>query len=399
MGGNCSARCRNGPAEGEQQDKSSEDAQKDEEVVALSPKMPCAHLNQENTGCDDDSESLVSEDERPELDFLRDGVRRHPSGMFSDTLSRKVSEVLFAAVPPPRSRASSVASLASKKGQHFADASPDVTPITRFRAHSLRSAASIGLASSVKDYCDAPLEHRPEQEIADGGTYSGQWRGLLQHGEGVLTRPNGDVFKGQFENGLANGRGILIASDGSKYDGDWCEGFAHGQGKYIHSNGSTYEGQWVEDEISGHGIQTWVDGTRFEGQYLKSLKHGSGTYRSYSSGNGQVYEGQFRDDKIHGDGRYRFADGRVYVGQWEQGHIHGQGRMEWPDGSKYEGGYSNDLKDGVGTFSWPDGRAYRGQWQCGKQHGVGEAVNKAGTKFRGEWRNGRISGAKHKQAA
>jgi len=232
------------------------------------------------------------------------------------------------------------------------------------------------------------LEERPETGIGQGATYRGQWKGNLQHGEGVLIRPDGHHYEGSFVDGQCHGHGSLRTKSGSSYVGEWVQNRVHGQGKYCHMDGTTYDGEWFQDAKSGKGVEMWTDGSRYQGDFFSGRKHGTGTYISST---GAVYEGQFRGDRMHGQGFYKFWDGRSFDGQWVNGHMNGNGTMEWPSGAKYVGGYQDDTKHGEGTFTWPDGRAYRGQWEGGKQHGSGISF-RGGSEVprRGIWNAGTV---------
>mmetsp|Transcript_84725 Transcript_84725/g.165791 ORF Transcript_84725/g.165791 Transcript_84725/m.165791 type:complete len:375 (-) Transcript_84725:88-1212(-) len=234
---------------------------------------------------------------------------------------------------------------------------------------------------------DDGLEELPEVEVEGGYLYSGQWRGQVRHGQGVLERRSEGIrYEGAFVDGQAHGRGVFVGSDGSTYDGEWERDHMHGYGKYVDVDGSVYEGEWVQDQKSGRGIEWHSDGARYEGEFWMGGKHGAGIYRS---GTGVEYEGQYAHDKMDGEGRYTFADGRSYSGQWAAGRMHGVGKMTWPNGSRYEGGFQQDKKHGDGTFTWPDGRAYCGQFNKGQLDGPGVLIDASGEEHPQEWVNGR----------
>eukprot|EP00923_Selenidium_pygospionis_P050625 GHVN01087597.1.p1 GENE.GHVN01087597.1~~GHVN01087597.1.p1 ORF type:complete len:113 (+),score=20.91 GHVN01087597.1:98-436(+) len=50
---------------------------------------------------------------------------------------------------------------------------------------------------------EAPLEDRPEVQLDGGMSYTGQWRGDVREGKGVLKRPDG-TYTGDFRNNKAH---------------------------------------------------------------------------------------------------------------------------------------------------------------------------------------------------
>merc|ERR1719199_1034041 len=157
--------------------------------------------------------------------------------------------------------------------------------------------AATKLDQSAKMANGSELEERPASKVEAGATYTGQWLGNLRHGQGVLTRPDGQKYTGSFECGRSHGYGVFIAADGNKYEGEWSQDRAHGFGKYVHMDGSTYEGEWDMDEKRGKGTEYWADGSQYEGEFEHGYKHGKGNYRSAT---GVLYKGQFKYDKMDG---------------------------------------------------------------------------------------------------
>ena len=62
-----------------------------------------------------------------------------------------------------------------------------------------------------------------------GGTYVGDaLDGAVPHGDGTLTRPNGDTYRGRWRRGMQSGRGVATFARGEAYDGEWEDGAPHG---------------------------------------------------------------------------------------------------------------------------------------------------------------------------
>uniref|UniRef100_A0A0G4FV33 MORN repeat-containing protein 5 n=1 Tax=Chromera velia CCMP2878 TaxID=1169474 RepID=A0A0G4FV33_9ALVE len=127
----------------------------------------------------------------------------------------------------------------------------------------------IGMTPGVEEGgVEGDLVALPEIKLEGGTLYTGQWRGTVREGEGVLERPDGGRYEGQFVNNRAEGYGKFFHANGERYEGQWKADKAHGFGTFYHEDGSLYEGQWVEDMMQGRGTEKWTDGSRFDGEYL-----------------------------------------------------------------------------------------------------------------------------------
>lgn len=221
------------------------------------------------------------------------------------------------------------------------------------------------------DGCPDPsnegLEERPEQEVAGGSRYAGQWLGDARTGHGVQVWPGGACYKGDFRRGAP-----------------------HGEGVYTQPDGVVHRGQWVKGKQHGEGSEEFVDGTKYTGQYVEGAKTGRGTYVFME---GSVYDGEFFKNNMHGDGTYIWAGGqagRKYRGQWSENLKHGKGDLSLPDGRRYMGEFVKDVKHGSGTFVWPDGRKYIGQWRNGMQHGHAQFKDAGGKLQATKWAEGEM---------
>jgi len=211
-----------------------------------------------------------------------------------------------------------------------------------------------------------------EKVLKDGSQYSGQWRGDVRHGQGILVSPQGWKYEGLFESDQAHGSGFLSTADGMSYRGQWRQGERHGHGTCTAPDGSVYEGQWRGHEKSGEGIEKY-------GVFKPSRPDGGG-----GSGRPGTYDGQFKGGLRDGEGTYSFSDGRRYVGQFMQGDMHGHGSMAFTDGAEYQGGFQRGQKHGMGSFRWADGRKYVGIWRMGHTDGKGVVVEPDGTERRAD---------------
>ena len=84
------------------------------------------------------------------------------------------------------------------------------------------------------------------------GTYTGEWKADLRHGQGKYTWANGDVYEGMWKNGLMDGEGMLRQVDGTKYKGGYKEGLKEGNGVLIDKDGKRYEGTFHKDRYQNN---------------------------------------------------------------------------------------------------------------------------------------------------
>merc|ERR1719336_2042228 len=122
---------------------------------------------------------------------------------------------------------------------------------------------------SNDDEDDADLEWQPPTYVEAGARYTGQWRGSVRQGEGVLEKPDGGRYEGNFRKGKAHGHGKFAATNGNVYEGQWDKDRAQGEGMYTKANGAVYKGQWYQDHKSGTGSECWPDGSCYNGEYLQ----------------------------------------------------------------------------------------------------------------------------------
>jgi len=76
---------------------------------------------------------------------------------------------------------------------------------------------------------------------ADKGVYVGEKKDGKRHGQGTLTKPNGDKYVGEFKDGKQDGQGTYTHSDGKKYVGEWKDGYKTGQGTFSTTFGFNFK--------------------------------------------------------------------------------------------------------------------------------------------------------------
>jgi len=83
----------------------------------------------------------------------------------------------------------------------------------------------------------------------EGGTYTGQTKDGVPHGQGTWSHPSGRYYEGQFTEGNVTGYGVLTFPGGERYVGYLVRGVAHGEGTMYHPDGRRVSGNWVRGEL------------------------------------------------------------------------------------------------------------------------------------------------------
>ncbi len=109
----------------------------------------------------------------------------------------------------------------------------------------------------------------------DGSTYTGQVRGNMKHGHGVLQDKFGNLYDGEFRNDKREGYGVFRTAEGSVYKGPWKDDLQDGLGEEQWSDGSTYKGGYSQGMKQGRGTYVWDDGTRYVGEFVSNLMEGT----------------------------------------------------------------------------------------------------------------------------
>jgi len=108
---------------------------------------------------------------------------------------------------------------------------------------------------------------------AEKGVYVGDLKDGKRHGQGTLTKPNGDMYEGEFRDGERTGQGKFNWSDGEKYVGEFKDGKQDGQGTYTHSDGRKYVGEWKDGYRTGQGTFSTTFGFNFKNNIHSSLSN------------------------------------------------------------------------------------------------------------------------------
>ena len=82
-----------------------------------------------------------------------------------------------------------------------------------------------------------------------GGTYVGEYKDDLFHGQGTYTYANGDQYVGEFKDGLRHGQGTATSAIGDRYVGECKDDLFHGQGTMTYALGEQLEGVWEEGKF------------------------------------------------------------------------------------------------------------------------------------------------------
>ena len=198
----------------------------------------------------------------------------------------------------------------------------------------------------------------------EGGSYKGEFKGGLLHGDGDFTDLFGNRYVGEFIDGQFAGNGKIYTEDGGVYEGQTRAWQMDGEGEY-RVGASTFRGTFVNNLLVGQGDHVEEGGLVYRGMFLDWLYHGEGelfgegghwqgTFESgllvrgsYASAGGDHYEGEIGYRQYHGDGVLTRANGDRYVGEFRYGDYHGEGTM-----------YLAQARDGVTEYSgtWRNGR-------------------------------------------
>ena len=79
---------------------------------------------------------------------------------------------------------------------------------------------------------------------ADGGVYSGEWKGLKKEGIGVYTYPSGSIYSGDWKGNVKDGFGTYRYAGGGAYIGQFVGGVPSGLGVRVFRDGKTKVGRW-----------------------------------------------------------------------------------------------------------------------------------------------------------
>ena len=151
-----------------------------------------------------------------------------------------------------------------------------VTPQTTAADTSIKDALQKVEKTITKPICIAgDCENGSGTMNYPSGTYVGNWKDDLRHGQGTYKWTNGDVYKGNWVDDKRHGQGTYIWHDGSKYKGNYSHGIRSGYGIYYYTNGTIYEGTWQNN--LKHGIANFyykesvnIGGKYFNNEYVSN---------------------------------------------------------------------------------------------------------------------------------
>lgn len=90
----------------------------------------------------------------------------------------------------------------------------------------------------------------------DGGSYSGEWKGMLKEGFGVYSYPSGARYEGEWRDGRKEGRGVYHFPKGGVYEGEWRGGAMSGTGIRTYSSGRVASGVWSKGKLDS-SLEEW----------------------------------------------------------------------------------------------------------------------------------------------
>ena len=93
--------------------------------------------------------------------------------------------------------------------------------------------------------------------------------------------------------------------DGCYYKGTYREGRKHGQGSLTRADGQRYTGGFKDDEFHGKGVQLW-------------MPVGSEVFKQNGEEFGIHYEGEWCKQQRHGEGTITFPDGIWRRSRWDR---------------------------------------------------------------------------------
>lgn len=249
------------------------------------------------------------------------------------------------------------------------------------------------------------------------GTYEGERKNGLPHGQGVMKYKNGGVYRGAWVNGVRQGWGIMDWGR-ERYEGNWFNDKEHGNGFYRYYDGREYQGEWKGGKQSGKGVLKYKNGNRFEGEFVNgepakgqliypngdryegdfntgngsfSIRYGydhSGHNGIMKYANGNRLKGRFFWDGI-AIGVMDYTNGGRYEGRLVNGKRDDSGYkgaiMYYPNGETYKGKWVEDKRSGYGVMKWRDGSVYDGEWKDDMMHGHGRMISPKGRERTGKW--------------
>lgn len=230
------------------------------------------------------------------------------------------------------------------------------------------------------------------------GTYEGERKNGLPHGQGVMKYKKGGVYRGAWVNGLRQGWGVMDWGS-ERYEGNWFNDKEHGNGFYRYYDGREYQGEWKGGKQSGKGVLKYKNGNRFEGEFV----NGEPAKGQLIYPNGDKYEGEFNayrgEFTIHLAGNpsggyigvMKYANGNRFEGHFFSGEV-AFGTMFYANGDRYEGRLDEEKRVYKGVMYYHNGDIYKGSWKNDKRDGEGVMIRSDGSRYDGAWRDDMMHG-------
>lgn len=169
-------------------------------------------------------------------------------------------------------------------------------------------------------------------------TYSGYFKQMKPHGEGIFTWTNGNMYNGQWIEGKKNGFGMFKDKYGL-YAGNWKDDMRNGDGKIFLNNGKTFEGKFLNNKKEGEGTWYYTNGDKFVGKFKDGLKNGYGI--DFLS-EGHEIRGNHVNNLRVGKTEVHLNDGAIVQWVYDKGNtIDGEGYIKTSNGKLFKGYWKN----------------------------------------------------------
>lgn len=243
------------------------------------------------------------------------------------------------------------------------------------------------LLASMLLGCEGALNERTVVRTieTEEGTYKGEVKDGLPHGEGYIEFFGLGSYEGGFAEGEFHGYGVFDVPGLFKYEGEYHMGEYHGYGIETLADGDRYEGEWSRGKKHGEGTETWADSTSYTGSYNDGYRDGKGLY---TWADGRTYEGEFSENVVTGFGTMTFPEGMSYTGNWKDGLMNGEGKWIYESGATYSGEFEEGqlAKKGKWTINGNEYEEYfNGEYRNSLPYGEGERYYTNGSKAIGTW--------------
>lgn len=211
----------------------------------------------------------------------------------------------------------------------------DQAGVSKAKSFKMKTKGQRAIGKKTKNM----LHGKAVVEYGDKNYYIGDYKNNHKNGQGYHRFINGLVYVGRYEDDKKVD-GIVIDPKTSKvvYEGDWNYDTYHGEGKLSRRNGQYYKGTFDNGKFHGKGMIYWPNGDIYEGDFKKGAREG---YGKFIYGNGDRYEGEFRNNVYEGNGVYNWNEGDQFKGIFKNGKMTGEGEMKYSIGILGSGVWDN----------------------------------------------------------